>query len=939
MLKPIFNRTAVLSGCLFLVATIGLANSIARAASNNGATKFERDLESLFGAAIATKHGEMTLRQQKDSSGIVRKQILVGPAFSEIQMDQNADGTVDFWEVTRGEKTVAASNPSRGRFLRMNVTERSKEGTFEAFYVLDLDGRRYNLLRTKFDRADRKMFSESVPESFSASDIPEAPVIPASSTATSSTERFDLEDQSWREYQSKLWGPDLLCVSDDSSTGRLASLQREWWKILKRDADGRVDRLTQKLKDSKMFDSSCRKAGREKDFDKIAKSLSELMMTSSKGEASADTQSRGRYLRCLENSGLGITAARIEQNFLSGMNDPYRAENPIRCDFKPGAAGQANPGYANHTAKQIVLHMCLPDEGKAKTIDGSAQNYKNVLLHELIHIAGVQSEAMTHAAQACCGEPTDNRVSACGKLDKLIAEERRFTELEAFLARDAEMAPLLSELNAKFDANGTADLYRKFLLGLDNYKRGAPPKGVFENGIISNEEFSKCVKTSSETQCREQWVRHLESYADEFFKKDCKKIVIGASKSQCKNVSADFKSRLANTIARSMIQLSSDRDPADPQICKTETPSSFFGGRTVQLLWKFVSPAIAVEEVPCEDGVVAPPAPPIVRPPPSTVAGEVPPVAPIGSTPSLNPGMKSPTISVPGDSDSGGVVSRPGGDSSVVSQPPVPSRPIGVPDRSPLPVTRVTSPSSGRTVAERSYQRATDVAGLTTRGLKDLRDSIVPRAVAADRSGSKSARLDGEESFIAFRPTKSESKALKIDNPFAASRATASLVLPKGGSSLLSKSASPASDIGVGSVAPMATNVGGQSGGGSLPSPKATSTSFGGKTAGDNLVSGSKTTTKDGSAVDPNAQPTAPGGKSATSREPAQAAALLEGLFTRRYKLIEGRLNDLRLQQLLIDRGIKIIGADGRMIGAKKTVNTCYKYVGQEFPLKTPCEN
>ena len=137
----------------------------------------------------------------------------------------------------------------------------------------------------------------------------------------------------------------------------------------------------------------------------------------------------------------------------------------------------------------------------------------------------------------------------------------------------------------------------------------------------------------------------------------------------------------------------------------------------------------------------------------------------------------------------------------------------------------------------------------------------------------------------------------------------------------------------------MATNVGGQSGGGSLPSPKATSTSFGGKTAGDNLVSGSKTTTKDGSAVDPNAQPTAPGGKSATSREPAQAAALLEGLFTRRYKLIEGRLNDLRLQQLLIDRGIKIIGADGRMIGAKKSVNTCYKYVGQELPLKTPCEN
>jgi hypothetical protein len=906
--------------------------------SSSKATKFERDLESLFGAAIATRHGAMTIRQQKDGAGRVRKQILVGPAFSEIQLDQNADGTVDYWEITRGDQNVVATNPSRGRFLRMNVTERSKEGTFEAFYVLDLDGRRYNLLRTKFDRADRKLMSESVPDSFAATDIPEAPLVSAAATSTqmSEDERFELEDQSSREYQSRIWGPDLLCVSDDSSSGRLAALQREWWKILKRDADGRVDRLTDKLKDSKMFDSSCRKPGREKDFDKIAKSLSELMMTSSKGEVSTDTQTRGRYLRCLEKSGLGITAARIEQNFLSGLNDPYRAENAIRCDFKPGA----NTGYANPNIRQVVLHMCLPDEGKTKTADGSPYNYKNLLFHELTHVAGVESEEMTQAAQGCCGDPiaSASRVAACGKLDKLVAEERRFTELEAFLARDGSMAPLLNELRAKFDVNGTADIYRKFLLGLDSYKRGAPPSGVFELGLISNEEFSKCVKASSETKCRDEWIRHLESYADSFFKNECKKIVIGASRSECKKVTADFKSRLANTIARSMIQLSSDRDPADPQICKSPAPASDLKSRAAKFFSRMIALSYAVEDVPCDDGIVAPPPPPDVQLPPSTIPGEVPPAA---QAPPLDTvGATRPGVGVPGDSDIGTVVSRPGGDSSVGSstgsRPPNPSYPIGVPDRSPLPVTRVTSPDSGRSVAERNYQRATDFAGLTTRGLRDLRDSIVPRAGAADRSAGNSNRLDGDESFIAFRPTKAEVKALKMDNPFA-NRGIASLVLPKGGSALMSKRSNSTSNGDADPALLPGSGEGPSTSKISSSGRTAPQGSGGQKTNGENSINASQAATKNISPVATGTQP--PSSKSPPDREPAQVLALLDGLFTRKYRLIESRLNDLKLQQNLIDRGIKIIGADGRLIGAKKTVKTCYKYVGQELPLKTPCEN
>lgn len=920
MPKYISIRTAVLTGCLVLFASAH-PNPVLANAKNTAlsASKFERDLESLFGAAVATKHGAMTIRQRKDNAGRIRKQIIVGPAFSEIQLDQDGDGTVDFWEIKRAEKTVSASQPNRGRFLRLNVSERTGEGTFEVAYILDPNGRTYNLLRTEFSRADRKMYSDSAPESFEASDVPAAAPAPMPSETSTDIpgsdkslrdERFDLEeDQRWRENQSRVIGPDLLCMSDESTSGRLAGLQREWWRILKYDADSRVDRLTEKLKESQMFDSECRKSEYKKDFNKIAKSLAELMMTSSKGEPYLGRQSGG-FLRCLEQSGLGQTAAKIEENFLSGLNSEYRSTRAISCDFKPGAPGLARPGHATDS-KQVIVHICLKDEEKetARTADGSVQTYKNVLFHELMHVADVKSEDLAHAAQACCGEKSKDQASSCAKLDRLVEAEKRYAQLETFISRDGTIVPLLAELNVKFGATGTSDLYRNFLLGLDKYKRGPPPAGVFETGLISNEDFSKCLKSASETECRDQWIRHIESFTDDFFKRECRKHA-GSARSQCGKVTTEFKKRLASTVANSMIQLKSEVDNGEPKQCRLDSGKSWVGTHAMRFFHRLLSAANAVEDD-CETGIHIPPAP------------------------SLDLGTKSPTFSVPGAGDIGGVVSRPGADSNIVTRPSEPTMPIRIPDQSPLPVTRVTEQSGGRSVAERSYQRATDVAGITTRGLKDLRDSIVPKAVAADRSGGKPSRLDGDEPFIAFRPTKSDAKALKIDNPFAANRTVASLVLPKNASALTSKSPSSSSAADLPSPNPP-TAVGSQSI--KRVTPPSSANKPGQKASGDNLIRDSQAAVKDGAPDAPGSQAALNAGTTTSAREPAQSFALFEGLFTFRYRLIESRLNDLKLQQELIDRGIKIIRADRRIIGAKKNVKTCYKYVGEEEPLKTPCE-
>ncbi|MBN8539005.1 MAG: hypothetical protein J0L82_01360 [Deltaproteobacteria bacterium] len=934
MPKYISKRTAVLSGCLIL----GLLFAHPNLALGGSESKFERDLESLFGAALATKHGSMIIRQRKDDAGRVRKQIFVGPSFSEIQLDQNADGTVDFWEITRGEKTVLATNPSRGRFLRMNVTERSKEGTFEAFYVLDLDGRRYNLLRTKFDRADRRLMSESVPASFAAEEIPDAPsksIAPGfiGGVEKSEVDRFPIDDFNWRYYQVNYFGNQLLCESDDMAKGRAASLQREWWKILKHDAKERVDLLTAKLKESKMFDSSCQKPGRENDFEKIVSSLAELMMTSSKGEPSADSESRGRYLKCLEQSGLGINAARIEQNFLSGLNNP-RSDRLISCDFKPGTRGKAQPGYANHTTKQVVLHLCLPDEGIATTTDGSAQNYKNVLFHELVHISGIENEDLTHAAQACCGDPTNpigRRKTACGKLDQLVVDNHRFLALESHFARDEQMATLLSELNVKFQEDGTAELFRGFLLGLD------------KAGIIDDSAFSNCLVTLRGETCRASWAERISKYATDFFRQDCQNIVVGSKRLMCGQVSESFRERLATSISNSLIELRTDGETVNPRSCQIEPNSSRLFGRAApifQFLRNYFSRANADYNVPCEDGMVVPPRRPITQVPPSNIPGEV---RPIVWNTSIDLGMKSPSISVPGASDLDDVVSRSGSDQSVATAPSVTSLPVRDPDRSPLPVTRVTSLSSGRSMAETSYQRATDVAGLATRGFKYLREAIVPQAIAvADRSQSNSKRLTSEGSFIAFRPTRSDLKALRIDNLFAANRTAAVSVKTNGGTSFSLNSTRNVGDVGAASrFGDRGANAGISVVSSTAPKPPSAAGNLSAPQA-------SATESSDKASSRSSMQAGAATVKPKAGRDPAQAVAspdlqeqpdLLVGLFTKRYRLVERRLMDLKVQQQLIDRSIKVIGSNGRIVGAKKRYKTCYEFAGQERPLKTPCED
>ena len=919
---------------------------------------FRREVESLLGATVQTKQGVVQIRQKRDENGRVRRLFVSGRGFSELQMDENGDGTVDFLEVTKGTKSVTATQPYRGRFLRLVVSERSAQGRIEATYILEPNGRKYSLLKSRLFTPDAVLNAESeVPQEFEAteavapSSMNESVAAAALSTTSSdgapaASGRAVVElpdDESWRNYQAETWGPDLLCVSDESAIGRLAMFQRQWWKALKYDYEGNSEKLKQRLSHAKFFDESCRKPGQEANFKALASALSDVMMSSSRGESLPSASTRGRFLRCLELSGMGQVAAKIEMHFLQNLDGGNGVQRPLQCDFRPGQAGMSKPAFMYPDSKHIKIQLAAADQGKPKPTQlGSPINYQNILFHELIHVAGVASEDMTHAAQACCGDPSNDRPNACAKLDNLVREERRFLELETFLARSGKMDPLYSDLYRTFDDPFTGDLYRKFVLGLDVYKKGS----AFEKGLLSNEELNKCLKTDSEVACREKWTRHIADYTAEFFSKECRKHVPAAKRKECLALgkNTNFQNQMAVAVSHSLIRISADpAEPGAPGFCgeariEITNEAQRFVARVLRTFG--LTEANASNQEDCDGPIgIQPsePTPSVPQPPPVSVgSGEVAP-APRPTLPSwptedrgnvVTPGAGGTRSVVPGDSDLGGASggnSAPGGDRAVGSGPR--ARPPRNSDRSPLPVSEVTSPAGARNIADRTYRRATDVAGLTTRGLRDLRNSILPRAIAGERD--RRGRVDrGEDpEFLAFRPSLEETQTMKIENPFANSRA---LIIASssgaGAGSVSSGGTASVSSVAPGNIPSAFTTKGGVAGikdsalkGASEPAGTVA------KPANDLGASASSASHK-ASAAAPQK----------LNRSPANID--IEALLKLKYSELEPRLNEIAVQQALIDRKTQIIRANGSIVGAKREVRICYKYAGQDATLKTPCE-
>lgn len=952
VLKSVSRFVATL---FFTVIAISVATSAQ--AAETPKEKFDRDIESLFGASVKTRHGEMKVRQSRDQAGRVRKQIVVGPGYSELQLDNDGDGTVDFWEISRGTKTVAASQPNRGRFLRLEVSEKFAKGIQKSTYLLDLNGRSYNLMKTGFSGADiRYQVSGS---SFEAKDT--VGTVSASSVPTagsmSSQSRFDLEESDWANFQSTTLGEGIICEAPESAMNRVAALQRDWWKVLKYEVEEKTDRLVDTLKQSKMFDNSCRVAGRAEDFDAMVKGLATVMLSSSKGKPLSSDKTRGRHIRCLEQSGLGITAARMERAFLNGvLDDSKRLYAPIKCDWQEGQSGVSTPAETSMYREQITMRMCLSQDGKGKNLDGASNNYQNVLLHEFMHIAGIEDEAIVHAAQACCGDPTDGRVAACTKLDGLVYKERRFAEIETHLSRvSGEVLPMVAKLEEMFGREDANRIYREYLIQLDDYKRGT---GEFPNGLLSDVEFNKCIASSTVSACESKWQDSIEDFTEQFFRKQCVSISSGANKPTCKLVAKDKAgiSAGAAVITKSLID-NPNRANASSGTKPGSSTGQPFGScdppGTVPVLdqyklgwyaptvnkfakWIFGSDVIAETKssIDCNAQVG------VTSPGGSTANssggdGEVPPPGNNGAPAPVRPVDEAGrTANSQGEIADKGirVISKTTDEVAPVQERPdrqIPNPKTGSsnrPAKSSLAVSPVESDRS-KSSLETRYRRATDFVSNASSGLGKVRDAILPAAIASERSSANTTkasnvRLGPRDSFVAFTAERAEKIAIaKIDNPFALSRSIASVDGAASSGVAKGSAVSATSLVVAGGKTAASASSAGENGGAGADGPAGSSA----KKASGRTISASGGDVGSVAARSPAGDP-----KSNGLRESKDD---IGDLFLRPYRQIETRLKRLEVIEALVERRISVQDASGRKLGSTRPVDR-YVYIGSNLPLK-----
>lgn len=948
-----FRRFVV--SALVAAGVIPLPALAARVAHGNQ-KKFERDLQSLLGAVVHTKNGDMLLRQHTDDQGRIRKQIVVGPEFQEIQLDQDADGTVDFWEITRGKKTVEFSHPNRGRFLRLVVTDRFAEGMQQSTYLLNLNSRAYTLLTTKFTGKGVSYKSETTTgDTFEAVDSPATvpstlslSSVPVASTIGASADRFPLsENDQWRARQIEVLGGEVC--SEDTTMSRLAELQRSWWEVLNKKSDQKADRLATLLKSSPMFDSSCKTPAA--DFDKITKSLATVMMSSTKGTAPPSDNTRGRFMRCLEQSGLGVTAAKMETAFLNFYSN-RQVNTPFVCEWKKGS-GKTIPLEAFPTDQQIRVYMPGAEEGTGKNKDGALQNYQNTIFHEMIHIGGIVDEDIAHAAEACCGDPTDSRVTACGNLDALVAREKRYIDIQTHLERGGDGgSSLITALETQFGAETANKMSREFLMGLDTQR-----DSEFPNGLLNDADFAICSKLSGEAACRAKWEKAVRSYADKFFGKTCRDIAPGAMRKNCKNISSAARDEIAQTVAKSLIDSPRDygTDPTGlsgaPVRCdkkmKASTETDGANSAIASLLrFVFGSNVAAVDPDECDGAIGIPSSgttagtnPPVVAPP----AGEV---APVQSDRSYGVGgeVGLRSITVPGQASTGETSGTSGRTNDSIGGGS--TKPPRTPSRSPLPVTRIDSESGARSFAEDRYRRATDFVGSASRGIERVRDALLPAAVAATLSETASGRARGrlapDAEFVAFKPKKGDELLVKLDNPFSAKRGPASVTgaVSSGnsggaagtGGSLSSLGAGGASASSLSSFKSGADNA--RTGAGTSEDDRdVTQNRRGGKRKLASAADGS------GGAAGSVAGGVAtgkldPGSSKLTGKDKlGKDDSGLSSMFVLPYRQIEPRLNQLATVEMLISSKISVRDARNHLIGASRPT-TCYEFTHMDRPLR-----
>ncbi|MBL7688376.1 MAG: hypothetical protein JNJ49_10095 [Bdellovibrionaceae bacterium] len=859
----------------------------------------ERQYQRLYGRKVKTKAGAFTVRQMVDSKGHPYKQIIVGPRFSEIQIDSNRDGRVDIWEIDSGSSTVTMTGPARGQFSRMQVVDRTGgRGTMTVSYLLSPDGKRYNHQKTVIQPVGVARYTDTFVDGDSGPQFEvDAIVTDPPPSSTKPPESFEpFVPDSMMLYQMEQFDSSGQCLN--AMTDPLAGAQRAWWSFLRDQGKISRDELGAQIRDSMLFDANCRRPEYEKDYEDLARGIADIMMTSSLGVGQSETAGRGRFLQCLENSNLALTAARLEKKFMSAVavEGPKQDAAPITCNWDP-KGGRVKASYIEKDRNgtyidQIDMRMCTRHAGTDKYAYGAPINYRNLVFHELMHSAGFRKEGDVDKIVGCCGEPSAERDKACKDLDALVAGNQRAVRIESRLgnnkaAVDEMIYKMEDSFNTATSPDGAEKVYKKYL-----------------EQLATDIELNACLglKGKEQIECRSDQFEKVSSSTEDFFKRQCVDLVERKSVKQCRIYDEKYGMALSRAVTEGLFGSLGCGDR------KAALPVSDFFAWLILGSKAIASDCADTTDAPGRDGEspggaisVDPPTPRIVLPP-------------------VTDGVDGPAPRTIVESPA---TSGPVGDGSKV--PGTQPAPIAVPDNrsaSPLPITRIDKEPRPERYVEDRYRQATDFAGRATAGLSKLRQAILPEAEASERSR-------GSTDFVAFRPGKARGYNAAIESPFKNWRGLASVNsgAVAGSSAPINTTAMAASSRGTAAGLEAPDTKGAQR----SMNKKSASASLDGDGGRSSVASGVQS--GQGSVAPAAAIKTGSNsGSSSTAVREVASTSALDGLFTKPYREIEYRLVRIEVIEQLMKQKIAIKDAKGRSLGSSRPIKK-YQFVRQDRPL------
>jgi hypothetical protein len=334
-----------------------------------------------------------------------------------------------------------------------------------------------------------------------------------------------------RDYATYLEPPDA----------RMLQFQAEWWALLQHDTGNDPQRVAAMLVSNKplFFYPSCSKAPVAGDFERLQQAYATLMLSGTPQAATPATSvDRGRFLACLARSGMATQKAHIETQWLRALKDKAIPEIPVKCEWRPDERALMAEVYP-HSARMnwYMTSQLAPGNlsrwPQSPATSTSATTFNNVLLHEMVHYSGSNSEEMAYTTVACCGEEVPDRAAACAALDRIVARDTALYELAHTLHRADDFAGL--EGFTQSDRSVLAHhVYDVLAMRMPD--------------LVTPAQRAACIQRAGRAACIQQATTAVYAALDRTFGADCTSIVAGGSAASCANVPPALRKTMATTM-------------------------------------------------------------------------------------------------------------------------------------------------------------------------------------------------------------------------------------------------------------------------------------------------------------------------------------------------------------------------------------------------------